>query len=426
MIQRWDLRECFIYLSIFIFTPWASFQGFLLKFDAAARIPNTMIYISLLLVLWCYNKNLKKYLLPITFLGIWVTYTVINAAFQCDMVTGKWSAPFFAFLLYGKWAYFTVLLAMLNYRRFLVLNLLAWSLLASCLLYLRFGQINLHGADFERLFSDVVNANEIAFSGVALAAICVYLLLVPKPRWIVGLGGILLSITLISDTASRTAFVCIIPLLFIGFWNFLRKRLSLVSSLLAGALLVLVVAVPAWSYIEEKTVVGQRMQYREQEIQSLKIQEGIITDLLGERAIYYYEGLEIWERSPIFGVGYGNYLFQSRTGTRCHIEYMAQLSEGGIVGTFIYALFLLTLITAPLRYYFSDNAKLSLAEKTLSLGALLSVLMFNIGLFTAMHNDFYVLCACVLVVLVPLKNTSAVQVPQLPELSDTEQKFKEA
>lgn len=397
MIQRWDLRECFIFLSLFIYTPWPSLQGFLLKIDGAARIPNTMIYISLALVLYFYSANLKKFLLPLSLWGIWTTYTVINSAFQGDMVTGKWTVPFFAFLLYGKLAYFTVLLAMLQYKRLFVLKLAAWSLLASCLLYLRFGQTELHGADFERLFSDVVNANEIAFSGVVLAAICIYLLLLPKPNWLLGIAGTLLSAILIANTASRTAFVSAVPLFFIGGWVFLRKHFSLRVSLFAGLLLAVVFTVPAWLYIEDKTVVGQRFQYREQEAENLKIQEGIITDLLGERAIYYYEGLEIWERSPIFGVGYGNYAVYSKTGLRNHIEYMAQLCEGGVVGAFIYLLFLLALIS-PLTAGLFIQDKSLVVEKNVAVGILVALLMFNIGLFTAMHNDFYILCALVLIV----------------------------
>ena len=427
MIKRWDLRECFIFLSLFIYTPWPSFQGFLLKVDGAARLPNTLIYISLVLVLCFYSKNLKNFLLPLTVWGIWTTYTIINSAFQGDMVTEKWTVPFFAFLLCGKLAYFTVLLAMLQYKRFITLNVVAWSLLTSCLLYMSFSHTVLHGAaEFERLFSDVVNANEIAFSGVALTTICIYFLLKPKPYRILGICGTLLGIILISNTASRTAFISVVPPLFVGFWYLIRKHLSLSGSVFASLLMLAVVAAPAWNYIEEKTVVGQRFQYIEQEAESLKLQEGVVTDLLGERAIYYYEGLEIWERSPVFGIGYGNYFLLSRTGTRCHIEYMAQLSEGGIVGAFIYALFLLTMLAAPVRYNFSDSVKLTLAEKTLSVGSLLAVLMFNIGLATAMHNDFYVLCACVFVALTSRKTTAPLQEQQIqPEQPALEHQFRE-
>ena len=98
------------------------------------------------------------------------------------------------------------------------------------------------------------------------------------------------------------------------------------------------------------------MANREDEIQNSQFDDSIITRTLGERSGYVFEGYEIWQDFPWFGVGYGNYIYYSYSRSyRNHVEYMSQLSEGGIFGILLYLYFLFVIYKRSIGGFFKKD-----------------------------------------------------------------------
>ncbi len=386
-------QDFFIYSSVFVYMTWLVLSGFFLHFDNATRLASVAIFTSFFICCYCYKSSLSKVSAPLTVWMLWGIYQAANlVARGGDYVHAYKTIPFFIFIFCGKLAFFAVVATMLLRNSSKTVVAVSAALSCNCLLFLIFGEITTYTGNVERLLSNVINANEIAFSAVTLVVLCCYMLLKSPKTFLFSWLGILLAVVVITYAASRTAFACLVPIAIWGGWNILRSKFKLITSIIIAAIIAVTILLPVWNYIENRTAVGYRFQYREQEMERLQLRSGIISRVLGERSIYVYDGVDLWLRNPIFGVGYLNYINYSRYGTVCHIEYIAQLAEGGAVGFLIYGVFLSMLIYPLLK-----KKALALPEKTLAWSALFVLAMVQLGSFVSMKNDFYVLCACILV-----------------------------
>ena len=117
-------------------------------------------------------------------------------------------------------------------------------------------------------------------------------------------------------------------------------------------LLTIVLAVCVlWGYdvLMEKTILGQRMEiYEEQQNNNLPIDAPEFLKIFGDRSYHYYYGWKQFVANPIFGLGLFQSQVDNRSGSRSyylHTEYIAQLSDNGIIG---FALFFM-------MYYWIGN-----------------------------------------------------------------------
>lgn len=149
--------------AIFIYSSWQALSGFLLHVDGAGRFSYVAVIMAFLVCQFIYTKDLLKYKKPLLIWGLWSIYTIVNILFQGV------SAVFFDNVLDmllkigSKWMFLAVLLTMFSrLPKKTVLTILA-SLLCSCVLYTFYGEWTVTGRGYERFYSEVINANEIAY-----------------------------------------------------------------------------------------------------------------------------------------------------------------------------------------------------------------------------------------------------------------------
>ena len=200
------------------------------------------------------------------------------------------------------------------------------------------------------------------------------------------------------------------PIALFSFWRDKKVYLKLKLLTVAAAILTL------WALLSSPAVMQQsslsyRFNYRTFELERFQIEDNFLTRIMGERSIYFYEGIDLFENEPLWGIGYNNYILYSRYGTHCHIEYMAQLIEGGIFGLAFYISFLLSMIL-PMRI----NNNSPFKQRLFYYCCGLSMLLFGIGAFTSMKDNFYILCALTLYSKLPApENDPDVSEKTLPE-----------
>jgi len=155
------------------------------------------------------------------------------------------------------------------------------------------------------------------------------ILLLAEKKWqyFVLIGLIVLAITCILLTGSRSGFACLV-LLFLG--------VSLISKYRLKLIFLGIVAVPlVWMSL------------------SLELQDRYLTLIdpshgpanaeasAESRMVFYHMAVDIWKKHPIFGVGPGCFSVESGTGMQSHTLYAQTISNLGIVGVFALLVFVL-------------------------------------------------------------------------------------
>lgn len=140
-------------------------------------------------------------------------------------------------------------------------------------------------------------------------------------------------------TGSRKCFLAAIPVLVYWLWFYIkvtRKEGKTKRLLFLIAVVILVVAV-CFSYYSKY-------------FQSMSIFERLTTLFTGsetKRQHMYDDAITFFLASPVFGIGFNQYRFWSPYNTYSHSSYAEVLSCGGIIGTLI---FFVPLLTCLLRY----------------------------------------------------------------------------
>jgi len=126
-------------------------------------------------------------------------------------------------------------------------------------------------------------------------------------------------------SASRKSFLCLLVFVAAWVWFCYRKQVLRSWRVVAIVGAVAVGCVLLTLYMLEHTYLGERFQ------------ETAEAGGLGEsRTLMYVEGLRLFYRHPIMGVGLGNFTPLSSLGTYSHSEYIEVLSTTGIVGALLY------------------------------------------------------------------------------------------
>ena len=240
-------------------------------------------------------------------------------------------------------------------------------------------------SQFERLGGEGINANEFGL----LAVVTIYFLLLKKVtgkmnNWLfisVGIGLLYLCLA----TVSRTAYVAMMAVLFLGLVAWRPPR-RILYALLAWSLLA-VAFYFVNNYIMENSSIGERFRYRATELEILQIGDSMIDKIFGERAVYYRDGWDIFRNNPIAGVGMGNYITNSLSQThRCHVEYMVQLSEAGLIGTLLFFCFYYLL---GKRLYDEFKRHGNLKQVLIYSDGLLVVCLTNFSSYTSNRVIYY-------------------------------------
>ena len=139
------------------------------------------------------------------------------------------------------------------------------------------------------------------------------------------------------------------------------------------------------NYILDKTVLGERIMQSKDYDDEFYAETGTILDYLGDRSIYYIVGWSNFLENPITGIGLFNYINYNKSEFPLHSEYLTHLTEGGIVGAFIYLLF----IGGLLKYIFKMFIAKRNSDNVLILILFLSYLFIGITAREFYYIQFY-------------------------------------
>ena len=185
-----------------------------------------------------------------------------------------------------------------------------------------------------------------------LVMVCTYFKIPILAEFII-YGIIFVFVTIL---ASRSSLYCLcIPVLFRYIFYSYKIPKSRFVIITAFALYLIVAG---YSFVMNKTYLGERILSTETQMRSREFSGTFLSDIFGDRAMYYYDGWRIFTEHPISGVGNNNYINYNSFGPFvCHVEFMKQFSENGIIGAFLFFSFFLFAFIDAAKAFFSSQHK---------------------------------------------------------------------
>lgn len=318
------------------------------QFDAAGRIT-----LSLILIGWLYfaqqlpKEKRNGMLHPLLPLALLCAYTLANVVFKGFTASSLWLFGSIQ-LQYVLYIAMTAYAGIINFRK--TLYFIALGLFVNILFFLFYGQIILFGSDaFARLGGDALNANFIGRTGAfyltAIAMLYLNRSLSKSAFWM----GCALGLYITMLSGSRNAALMFVGLLAAVLFELLKKS-STAKKLQTACVIGAIGTASVCVFVQ--SVAFQRFQAFGQEINFLyaiagvdeNSLEGKIISLLGDRGLYYVISYDVWRLAPLTGVGRGNYGQFNEFGLSCHVEYIGQFCEGGIIGGLLFIWFVYALI----------------------------------------------------------------------------------
>lgn len=293
-----------------------------------------MIFLAVLAVLFNIGKtgNLKSVFRSPAFICwiVLVLYTFINS-----MVKGYRSDfGFFSYVrsnFLGPFIFLWIAIIELSRDKSKCLKVL----LAGLLVYMVLGALNTTLSDDNRIYAEGLG-NILPLYGMTAVFVAGILLNIKqlKGGWWPFIGIIIFALYLIVITATRKALgglLLIFAGVLIGQNRKFNTRTIIVSTI------VLLCMIIGFNWVLENTFLGERLndvgeQYSYYELSSNPVVNDFLMDFLGDRAFFYYYGMNYFYQHPITGIGLGNFLVLQQSHVRIHSEYIVQLCENGIIG----------------------------------------------------------------------------------------------
>lgn len=150
--------------------------------------------------------------------------------------------------------------------------------------------------------------------------------------------ALLLAIIATLFVAERKALGAIIIVLF---FSVVQPQTLKKPSRLIPLLIIVIIAYFGVYWILDNTLLGERML--ETRDQGERFTDNEFLFYLGDRAIFYEGGWQLFLENPISGVGLRNFTLFGYSEIVLHSEYMVQLCEGGIIGSALYLMFCFSL-----------------------------------------------------------------------------------
>lgn len=341
-----------IYLGYIIL--WPIFFNFILHIDGAGRI---YMLLSALMILFnipqiSFRKAIKE---PAVYLWlIWLVYTILNwLRAGYSPVDSSSSLSFIFLYLIIPWLALWVTVYEARVRpKILLKNLL---LFFSIYVFLGFILQIGFGVDGERGGTILGNTLPLISLCLVFVSCLSYNLKIIKLPLLS--FCIIISFTSILMAATRKAFVGELIILFF-FLLTIFKKLNFKS--LIGLLFIFFLVYFSLSFVLENSVLGTRFTNLSEEAARYNTTDSFLLSLLGDRAYFYITGWELFVNNIWFGIGINNYMNVTDYPMPIHSEYMVQLTENGIIGTIIYACFLIAVFKSIKQHRQNAFHKLSL------------------------------------------------------------------
>ena len=167
-------------------------------------------------------------------------------------------------------------------------------------------------------------------------------------------------------------------------------------------LLLVAISIVGYYFIDfvvGHTLLGERLNLIEDDSAKFVTNENnLFLKLMGDRAFFYIYGWDIFVTHPINGIGLTNFPVYTRTTLAIHSEYMVQLCEGGVIGSFIYLIF-----NCSILYYILSSLKSK--NKTtilICLGGFISILFISFFAWTYAFSRYFLIYGMIMAICRPL------------------------
>lgn len=371
----------FNYFFIAIVLLWAPLQGTIMTFDAKGRILFALTVIAFIVN---YNKQVFKKMLfskPIIIWIIWVIYSAINM--MSKGFHNEYLSPSFYIItkLFMPLVIMSVCAYEYNKNNYKLTKTLLYIFCIYSIIGFFFMTINRsHTSDGAATLGNLLALNNLF---IIFYAGLLY-------KWgelsaVKFIGFVVFVFVVIIASATRKALgAATILLLFVVLSNMRFTAKSFLSVLLLALTLYV-----GTNYIMKNTLMGERLSMTEEAGEKFNTSNNVFLNFLGDRALFYIVGTELFYEHPISGIGLLNFTEETGTNYRIHSEYMVQLAENGLIGSTLFILFYVSLISAIFKY-----RRHSIFAKTtgnILLGGVVAILFIS---FTAWTYDFCMYFAC--------------------------------
>lgn len=145
----------------------------------------------------------------------------------------------------------------------------------------------------------------------------------------------------------------------------------------------------ASSYVMDHAEIGERFSNIGEEADRFNTTNSNLLSLLGDRSFFYIRGWELFQQSPICGIGIDNFRTVANYPMPIHSEYMVQLTENGVIGFVLYLAFIFSI--------FNSARKIKdITLRGISLGWILCVLFISLTAWTYDMPLFYIVFGMIL------------------------------
>lgn len=377
---------------IFVCLIWPPFRLYILKADGAGRIILILSIIAILLNLTEFWKNKKLYVKPAflcwSLLLCYSIWNVFTKGFSTEYSTFK----FLRVNYFDSFIFLTVAILELNRDKEKAL----WTLWIALGVFLLIGLPNFGVRGDEGRFGIEGIGNLYPLHAVCFLFVSSVLFVEGKMNRTVLLVSVAVISVLVLLSGSRKAFGGEAILLFGLVLNNGKKKnvWTWIRIVVLGTLLVYGIM-----YVMNNTLVGERIlvsgyddDFYVQLVENDKINDYLML-MLGDRAIMYEMGIELFHENFWTGIGLTNFINVSGYELRIHSEYIVQLCENGLIGFVLLMLYYVLLIIALVRNR-KDNNK----NKTgVVLFGLIALLFLNLTAWTYCQKWAMVYYAIVLI-----------------------------
>lgn len=323
---------------------WDAIRVFFVSVDGYGRLGMLLLFIAIF-ANFNHNDVWKRFKIPA--ISIWLVWVIVewirwyDAGILWEGNPDKWYFTYYNFIRCFAAMLISAVEMYRNRRRFLRIVLGAFLVYVSLgiVLQMSFGQSLRTEDDGGNLLGNML---PLASLGMVATGMIGYCMAGIKKRTVILL--FVISAMTILACATRKAsggFFILFIAWYISVSNL--KSAKNVFLLIIGA----IVAYSALGYVMDNTMIGERMQSIEE--QSQGYQDNIFLKMMGDRAVQYMLGWGLFLKHPLWGVGLLNFQHYTQWPWQLHSEYMVQLAECGIVGTFIYLCFIISVFRGIIR-----------------------------------------------------------------------------
>lgn len=316
--------------------------GSILRVLGTPMIPScvSLLYICVFLYLFCnyYTFRAITKLRPLVFWLLLTIYHLINAKMH-NVSEINYADFLHGFKVYASICIFAFFLYV-DYTKSLK------CLIASFLIYV-FVNLVLCGFVMRREDGEegVITAVAFGKSGYMIAIFMVYYCAIKGYSFLKLLKFMIIPVLITLYAQTRTAFAVVLMQI-MGFYYsvVLKTKLNLKNATIS--IIIVFICYLGVSFMLNNSKLGERFttdNYSTHQ-ERIGIKTGTIFDeIAGERLTYYVIGWNLFLESPITGIGLDEYQHATGGDYPMHVEYMKHLTEGGIIGAFLFLSFLISL-----------------------------------------------------------------------------------